>query len=256
MSVALNDPDTLSKILMQNDLLEDYQDWDSWKAICGMVLEANPRGEAFVEFNSRYHKIMQSGDHDKLTQALWIDQMDNYTLGSFAAFGMDLPRELPLVAWAAENKRLYEGWKGEISNLRSLLVMGFDQDAIDPDTGNTALHAMCGLKWGKGIHLRGIGALLDAGANPNIANKNGDSAMLYLCGSYPFSREVQAAFEMLLEAGGDMSFKDNSAITALEVLKDTQERFPEEARLAMIERCELETAVSPVKAERVKKHRL
>lgn len=179
----LSNGETIKMALFQSDLAPENQDWDAWRSLLGQIVSADPGGLACADFERSYRASV--ADSREFFGKLLADQMDNYILGSFAAYRMGVPQRVPLVAWAAENNRLYPGWHGEIANLRTLLILGYDADVPDPQDGNMDLHKMCNLKWGPGVHVRAVTALLKSGASPNIANNSGDTAFGYLCVSHP-----------------------------------------------------------------------
>ena len=241
--MKLNTEHNVKMALFQQDLVATMQDRDAWKIFVDEIVKSDPDGQACADFEKTYRALAVDGDPNALYGQLYSDQMDNYIMGTFAACRMDIPKDTPLVAWAAENKRLYKGLHGEIANLRTLLIMGFNPNVTDGTSGNTAMHNMCGLKWGDGVHVRAIKVLLESGANPNIPNVNGDTPFNYLCGSHPFTDHVQAALLMMLAAGADPSIKAADGADALHVLKLTENFEPDPARLALIKKIENDLAV-------------
>ena len=242
-------PDEFKMMLIRADLQEEYQTWEGWqRMISGALNLCGQHGfaEAFVQ---EYEALVDADDRVGLMEKVFADQMDNYILGSLALHILDVPRELPVIAYAAENKRLYEGWHGEIANLRALIIMGFDVDGTALESGNTALHAMCGLRWGKGVHLRGIQALLEGGANPNIQNNGGDSAFTYLCGSHPWTKEVHQAASLLLDHGADAHLAANDGSTGFSLLQANQKNQDQSpARQSLIDELELRKLVARPRA--------
>lgn len=183
-----------------------------------------------------------------LSDKICGDQLDNYILGSFAIYLMGVPPQLPVIAYAAGNKQSFEGWHGEIANLRALILFGYDVDAAIED-GRTALHLMSSLRWGKGVHLRAIKALLEAGANPNIRNVVGDSAFTFLCGSFPWTSEAHEAALMMLEHGADAHLPADDGSTGVSLLRANQAAKDQSlARQALIEMIELRHATGPGEA--------
>ena len=229
--------------LFQQDLMATMQNWDAWRMLIGEFVQNDPDGQAGSDFERTYRALAADDDTDAMYNQLCADQLDNYIMGSFAAYRMGIPKETPMVAWAAENKRRFEGFHGEIANLRTLLIMGFDPDIPDQIGGNTAMHKMCGMKWGEGVHVRAIEALLESGASPNTANGNGDTPFTYLCGSHPFTDRVKAALMMMLAAGAEPSIKAADGADALDVLKLTEKVQPDPARVTLINKIESGRAV-------------
>ena len=241
--MKLNTEYNVKMALFQQDLFATMQDRDAWKIIVDEILQNDPDGEACADFEKIYRALAVDGDTDALYEQICSDQLDNYIMGTFAACRMGIPKDTPLVSWAAENKRRYKGLHGEIANLRTLLIMGFNPNATDSTSGNTAMHKMCSLNWGEGVHVRAIKVLLESGANPNIPNVNGDTPFNYLCGSHPFTDHVQAALLMMLAAGADPTIKAADGADALQVLNFTENFEPDPARLALIKKIENDLAV-------------
>lgn len=231
-------------LLIQSDLQEQYAGWEGFSKLISGAVQMDKNEGFSGDFQRDYAELLNAGDMQGLMQRLIFDQMDNYILGSMAAFQLDLPKVLPLVPFAAENKMLYEGLRGEISNLRMLLLMGFDANAANPGTGNTALHSMCNLKWGKGIHNRAIECLLQSGASPNSQNNSGDTPFVYLCGSYPWTPECHKAAAAMLEFGADPYISSKDGSTGLSLLQANQTNQDESpARQALIDVIELQGTI-------------
>lgn len=229
----------------------DYESWEGFEKLCQGALNMNARNGYTKDFEEEYMELLEAQDFPALMSRLYAHQLDNYIFGSIAAFKVQVPKEIPLVAWAAENKRQYQGWHGECSNLRFLLLAGYDVDAQDPDSGNTALHAMCGLRWGPGVHIRAIQYLLDSGADCNIKNKSGDTALTYLAGSYPWTDNAHNAFGMLLKDGGNPFIESNDGKTAFDLLKDNQSNQDKSpSRAAVIDWIELMSGTPNAKPAR------
>lgn len=214
--------DEFKMLLLSSGEHPDYQSWEGFEKLCQGAINMNARNGYTKGFEDEYEALMDAGTPEKLMQKLWEHQLDNYIFSSIAAFRLKIPSVVPLVPWAANNKQLYQGWHGECVNLRFLLLAGYDVDAKDPDSGNTALHYMCGLKWGPGVHLKAIQYLLESEADCNIKNNNGDTALTYLAGSFPWSDSIHNAFGLLLKGGGNPFIPANDGKTALDLLKENQ----------------------------------
>jgi ankyrin repeat protein len=243
--------DEFKMLLLTSEGNPEYQSWEGFTKLCQGAINMNARNGYTKEFEDEYIALLKAGETEKLSQALWSHQLDNYIFSSLAAFRLQIPSNVPLVPWAAENKRLYPGWHGECVNLRFLLVAGFDVDAQDPHSGNTALHHMCGLQWGPGVHLKAIRYLLDSGADCNIKNNIGDTAVTYLAGSYPWTDNAHNAFGMLMEGGGNPFVPSNDGMTALDLLKGNQaDQDKSESRASLIDYLELMESTPKAKPSR------
>lgn len=249
--MAEMDSDKFKMLLLMADEQEQYQSWEGFSKLISGAVNMDKADGYSIAFQREYEDLLEAKDVKGLLNTLIAHQMDNYILGSFAAFHLELPKNLPLIPYAAENKRLYEGWHGEIANLRTLMLFGFDIDAVTGDTGNTALHAMCGLQWGKGVHSRAINLLLDAGADCNIKNYGGDTPLTYLAGSFPWTKEVHMAFAAMLDHGADPHIASEDGKAAIDVLMETQATQDQSpARQSVIEGIELQGFIAKAKPAR------
>ena len=232
--------DEFKMLLISSGENPDYASWDGFTKLIQGAINMNSRMKFNKDFVDEYSEWIDADDLPGLTRALRMHQMDNYIFASLAAFTVEIPKSVPLVAWAAENKRLYPGWHGECVNLRTLLLMGYDVDAQDPASGNTALHCMCALQWGPGVHLQAIGYLLNSEADCNIKNMNGDTPVTYLAGAFPWSDDVHNAFGLLLKGGGNPFIPSNDGKTAMDLLRDNQRDHDQSPnRAAVIEYLEM-----------------
>lgn len=246
------DADKFTTLLLMADEHLEYRSWDGFEKLIKGAINLDEAEGFSKPFMDRYIALMKGGDNDAVMQALIADQMDNYILGSFAAHRLGLTKELPLIAYAAKNKQLFEGWHGEVSNLRCLMLFGFDVDATVIESGNTALHLMCGLKWGPGVHERAIELLLDAGADCNIKNKNGDTPLTYLAGSFPWTDAVHKTFNNMLSHGANPLIPANDGKNALDILKDNQKNQDKSGgRISVIELIELSDVAAKPKPVRL-----
>ena len=232
--------DEFKMLLLMSGENPDYQSWEGFARLIRGAINMNARVGYTKEFEEVYEALLEAEKMPELMKAMWSHQLDNYIFGSIAAFLLKIPSVVPLIAWAAQNKQLYPGLRGECVNLRFLILAGYDVNQPDPESGNTALHCKCGLKWGPGVHLQAIQYLLDNGADCNIKNKNGDTPVTYLAGAYPWSDYVHNVFGLLLEHGGDPTIAANDGKTALDLLKQNQRDHDKSAnRLSAIEFIEL-----------------
>ena len=91
---------------------------------------------------------------------------------------------MPFVYYAAYNKHRYPGLPGgEFALTRILHWAGFDLSAADPESGNTALHMFASTKVPPFSNARAIEFLLRNGADPSVANRNGDTPLIYMSAS-------------------------------------------------------------------------
>lgn len=86
---------------------------------------------------------------------------------------------------------------GQAKVIDYLVSKGMDVNASDPNRGNTALMAAASSE-----HHECISPLLNKGANPNMRNKSGDTALHFLTND--FSDNYQAS-TLLIKAGADVN---------------------------------------------------
>jgi hypothetical protein len=96
-------------------------------------------------------------------------------------------------------------WEQDLNEVRKLLAQGVDVNAVDEGVYTTALGAA--VANGK---LEFVRALLDAGADPNVRNQSGRTALMNL--DEDATDEVVRA---LVAAGADVSIKDTEGNTVL-----------------------------------------
>ena len=96
-------------------------------------------------------------------------------------------------------------WEGNLREVKNLLAQGVDVNVVDEGVYTTALGAA--VSNGK---LEFVQALLNAGADPNVRNQSGRTALMSL------DRDATAEMvRLLLASGADVSLKDVDANTVL-----------------------------------------
>lgn len=229
---AIHNDDSFKIALITEDLQGD-QSKEAFAAVCEEAKRAMAAHEIGSDFEREYGNRLH--DPEKLLTKISMDMMDNYMIGAFVCMDLGIPKNLPLIAWAAMNKMDFEGLHGEIACMRALMWGGFDVNARSGGTGMTALHAMCNLKWGGGAYPRAIHHLIENGADVNIVDeRSGDTPIITLCGHTGWGKDLDHAFRMLVNAGADLDAKSNDGSTAWGLLQLCEEQNPHPLRAETI----------------------
>lgn len=224
--------DNSFKIALITEDLQGDQSRESFATVCehaDSMMEAHDIGSNFAR---SYSSLFSNST--ALVAQIKTDMLDNYMIAVFMLRRMKFPTNTPLIAWAARNKMDFEGLHGEIATMRSLMWAGFDPSVPDPNTGTTALHAMCNLQWGGGAHSRGIHHLIEGGADVNAQSETGDTPLITLCGHTGWGAEMSGAFKILYNAGADADQKSNDGVSAWALLNTMQKEYPEPLREELI----------------------
>lgn len=219
---------------------------EHWPEFCYELVSLDKHFSFSDSYQQSYIDASRNGPKAVL-DALKSDMLDNYVLAGLASVTLNIPRELPLVLWAASNKKAYPGLQGEISLMRFLLWAEYDPSAACEETGNTPLHLMCSLGWHPFTHPRAIGELIAHGADIHAVNGNGDTPLINLCGSMAWGPMQAEAFRLLEEAGSDLWAVAKDGSTALSILKQNNESHPIDARSELISRLEAELLLKETK---------
>ena len=116
---------------------------------------------------------------------------------------------------------------GDIRAVRRLLAAGVSPNAISPVVGQSPLHNVCcfaATADRSGVTLKYqpleqdyvacCRLLVEAGANPNNCDTNGDSVLIY-AGGAATSADAIKSMEFLLDAGADVNAVGNNSMTPL-----------------------------------------
>jgi len=229
---AIHNSDSFKIALITEDLQGD-QSKEAFASVCDQAKRAMDAHEIGDDFRREY--IQRAKDPKALLEQVESDMMDNYMIGAFVCIDLQFPKNLPLIAWAAMNKMDFQGLHGEIACMRALMWGGFDVNAQTDESGITALHAMCNLKWGGGAHPRAIHHLIENGADVNIAAKNtGDTPIITLCGHTGWGNDLDRSFRMLFNAGADVELQANDGSSAWVLLQTNERDNPHPLRAQLI----------------------
>lgn len=227
----INDDKSFKFELMSYDL-QGGQSAEEFAVVCsGVAGSMSPNGIG-EDFRTAYRRLL--GTPEALMQQVENDMRDNYVIGAFVCMEMGIPKDWPLIAWAALNKMEFKGLHGEIACIRALMWAGFDVNA-QTSRGISALHAMCNLKWGQGAHPRAISHLIENGANVNLRSAAGDTPLITLCGHTEWSDDIDHSCRMLLDAGADMEIEADDGTSAWVLIQKLQKQFPDPMRRLLID---------------------
>ena len=101
--------------------------------------------------------------------------------------------------------------EGDLAKLRSLLKQGANPNTARKSDGSTPLHIMTGLDGEQalpaGESLLFMNALIQSGANVNLADKEGKTPLMLTC--------LPAEIDVLVKAGAKVNLQDHNGQTAL-----------------------------------------
>ena len=147
------------------------------------------------------------------------------------------------LSWVVDNPSLWNAAldKSPQRLLKSLLSHGFDIDAPVDEESNTALILACKTEHG-GANPNGRAdgsirgalqqALLENAANLNLANRHGETALMWAC--IRDSAEMENLQTQLLEGNADVAAKDRKGDTALHYAARNPSNSQAKNRVAML----------------------
>ena len=231
--MKLIDSNTSFKLALIEEDLNGDQTQKSFAKVCKHAEKAISPSGIGSEFFTQYSAIPQ--ESSEFFERVMEDMLDNYMIAGFVLKKMNLHRGAPLIAWASLNKMKYEGFKGEIATIRSLMWAGFDPSARSGPEGATALHSMCNLRWGYGAHPRAVRHLIQGGADVNAIGGNGDTPLTTLSGNQGWNDQIDQCFRLLLDAGARPDIASTDGTTARGLLNEMQRDFPDVLRAKLID---------------------
>jgi hypothetical protein len=235
-----------SQILMMGDsgAMGSGKSWDdeTFGAMLQVLVERD-----YEDVEQFMKQFAAARDEESLARAVQMAMNDNYINAGVALAKLpQVPRTLPVIAWAAFNKHTYKGLPTagldadgkagtEFALVRTLEWAGFDIDAQDEDNGYTALHYFASTKVHPYTNARAVNWLLKHGADASIANKNGDTALIYCAASVRWNNELSASFvEIFADPTCDPWAKANDGMTARMIMEENDPKAPDEQRQTLI----------------------
>ncbi len=225
-----DDIDNFTRMLEEADGKVEYQSWEAWRDLIAEAIKQDEANGYTKQYRQWYSYSIRNPDSSMRVMA--NDQLNNVILGSLALYQQRIPRHMPLVVHAANGSRLSGG---NIANLRTILMMGFDPN-VGANIASPALEYAV-----SGSPVRAVECLLQAGADPNLESSHpGYSIFASLCNAmsdYWFEGYFKSLVLMLeFGANANLSFEDGP--TALDNLKKTEERDPAPLRRSFIDMIE------------------
>ena len=164
-------------------------------------LEASKRNEAEAETNHLRQALLDRGiptTLEALAQCVAENRVDEVSLFIASGFMPDAKdkKGIPLLCISARN--------GHVNTIEFLLRSGAQVDIIAEDRGSTAL-----IDSAMGRHKDAIKTLIDAGADVNIKNGDGQTALIIVVGAG--DTEI---VDILVKAGADPDIEDAFGVSA------------------------------------------
>lgn len=235
MDQISDDPDAnFNMLLYCGDLDEAFASDEDWGSLCEFAMKIEEERNESMPFMLRYKQAMDEGGFDGMTTAIHSDLHDNYIVAAMGLHRFGVAKNMRFIPAAAYNKHCFVGVKGEFALVRFLHWSGFDINAVEADTGMSALHYFASLKYQPGTHNRAVEWLLDHGADPNVQNSQGDSPFAYLCGQVDWGKAHTVSALALIKAGANPLLESGDGSTPLSLMKLNNEAEPREGRTALI----------------------
>lgn len=235
MDQISDDPDANFKMLLYyGDLDEAFVSDEDWGALCEFAMKIEEERDESISFMTRYKQAMEKGGFDGMLNAILSDMHDNHIVAAMGLHRFGVAKNMRFIPAAAYNKHCFVGVRGEFALVRFLHWSGFDINAVEADTGMSALHYFASLKYQPGTHNRAVEWLLDHGADPNVQNSQGDSPFAYLCGQVDWGKAHTVSALALIKAGANPLLESGDGSTPLSLMKLNNEAEPREGRTALI----------------------
>lgn len=235
MDSISDDPDTRFKMLLYvGDLDEAFESDEDWGELCEFAMKIEEERNESMPFMLRYKEAMEKGGFDAMRDAIHSDMHDNYIFAAMGLHQYGIAKNMRFIPAAAYNKHCFVGFHGEFALVRFLHWSGFNINAVEEDTGMSALHYFASIKYPPNGHMRAVEWLLEHGADPNVQNARGDTPLTYMSGNIQWSDELTSCFGSIVKAGGNPFMQSEDGSTPLSLLKQNNEAAPHESRAVLI----------------------
>lgn len=236
MDQISDDPDaSFNMLLYCGDLDEDFASDEDWGSLCEFAMRIEEERNESMPFMLRYKQAMEKGGFDAMRDAIHSDLHDNYIVAAMGLHRFGVAKNMRFIPAAAYNKHCFVGVKGEFALVRFLHWSGFDINAVEEDTGMSALHYFASLRYQPGTHNRAVEWLLDHGADPNVQNSQGDSPFAYLCGQVDWGQAHTVSALALLKAGANPLLQSEDGSTPLSLMQQNDLAEPREYRTVLVD---------------------
>lgn len=248
MNQISDDPDASFKMLLYyGDLDEDFASDEDWGELCEFAMKIEEERNESMPFMLRYKRAMDDGGFDGMLSAINSDMHDNHIFAAVGLHRFGVAKNMRFIPAAAYNKHCFLGVRGEFAVVRFLHWSGFDINAVEEDSGMSALHYFASLQYPPYAHARAVNWLLEHDASPNVRNAQGDTPLLYLSGNNEWSEQLTQCAILLLKAGANPLLKSEDGSTPLTLMKANNASNPHESRTELI--AAIEEVMAIVKAE-------
>ena len=244
--------DNLRFMLYAADLSGDFTDEKSWGKICEFAVKQDVKQGGSDIFVEKYKMAALDVGGEECWRLVAADLSDNFIFSALAVNRIGFDRSIRVVPMAAFNRHAYAGLGDEFAVVRFLVWAGYDINAEEPKTKQTALHYFAFTRHLPGTNLRAVKWLIAHGANVNAANAKGDTPLTFAAGAEKWGAAQGATFAALIDAGADPFHPSHDGETPYSIMKANNARneVPERTRqLLMLDQLKAEIQKIEIEAD-------